>query len=412
MAEIAAIPLGGMVAASLFSGCGGSCLGWRMAGFRNGFASDCDPAARASHELNFPGVQLDPRDVRFVQPDDILRACNVPKGGLDALEGSPPCTAFSTAGKRQKGWGKEKSHAGIRQSTEDLSMEFVRLVRGTMPRVFAMENVKGMAMGAAVGKFRRTCAALRACGYRVAARILDAQWLGVPQHRERLFVVGVREDLGLDPVFPDPLQNRVSLAEAIGSLQDVDDTAFVDDGYGPAEPIPSPSPSPTVRAGRAAALKMIQVVGNKSFSPIIGGADRPATTIMASGASGRVGSGDISGFAIGAEAARLKPGEQSERYFSLVRPEPSEPSEPSPTVTALGGSPGTAAVLHQSGLRKFTIAELRRVCSFPDDFALAGSYAQQWARLGNAVPPLMARAVAVELRDRVLLLARTTEKQA
>ncbi len=76
--------------------------------------------------------------------------------------------------------------------------------------------------------------------------------------------------------------------------------------------------------------------------------------------------------------------------------------KPCPTVTGIGGNVGMASVVHPVERRKFTIAELSRICAFPDDFVLVGSYAQQWARLGNAVPPVMMMRIAVVVRDGIL----------
>ena len=109
---------------------------------------------------------------------------------------------------------------------------------------------------------------------------------------------------------------------------------------------------------------------------------------------------DISRFEIGKEWDKLKPGEVSDRYFSLQK---SPIDGPCPTVTGLGGTSSRASVTHPIERRKFTIAELRRICGFPDDFILAGTYAQQWERLGNAVPPIMMRHVAEVIRDKILL---------
>ena len=108
----------------------------------------------------------------------------------------------------------------------------------------------------------------------------------------------------------------------------------------------------------------------------------------------------LDGTAIGREWDRLKVGGQSEKYFNLVRA-PLE--EPCPTVTAAGGqNPGIASVTHPLVRRKFSIAELRRLCSFPDDFQLTGTYAQQYERLGRSVPPLMMRAVASTIATEIL----------
>jgi DNA (cytosine-5)-methyltransferase 1 len=127
----------------------------------------------------------------------------------------------------------------------------------------------------------------------------------------------------------------------------------------------------------------------------------PMPTIRAGGGGHQLGwrieqdETDISRYAIGAEWDKLKPGEQSEKYFSLVR---TDPESPCPTVSQRGGDGSDATVTHPAERRKFTIAELKRICAFPDDFILTGSYAQQWERLGRAVPPLMMRAVAESLK--------------
>jgi DNA (cytosine-5)-methyltransferase 1 len=105
-------------------------------------------------------------------------------------------------------------------------------------------------------------------------------------------------------------------------------------------------------------------------------------------------------FAIGREWEKLAPGEGSDKYLNLSR---SHPDLPSPTVTATAGHVAAAGVAHPLEPRKFTISELRRLCGFPDDFVLTGTYAQQWERLGRAVPPPMMAAVARELA--VVLLA-------
>ena len=109
----------------------------------------------------------------------------------------------------------------------------------------------------------------------------------------------------------------------------------------------------------------------------------------------------IEGFAIGEEYARLNPGKASGKFFNLIKP---APDQPCPTITALGESfppGGAAAVCHPTERRKFTIAELKRICAYPDDFKVTGTYGQQWERLGNSVPPLMMRAEAEALRDQV-----------
>lgn len=104
-------------------------------------------------------------------------------------------------------------------------------------------------------------------------------------------------------------------------------------------------------------------------------------------------------FAIGREWDKLRPGEASEKYFNLVRP---DPEAPCPTICASHGHPGVASVTHPTEKRKLSIEELKRICAFPDDFILTGTYSQQWERLGRAVPPVFMFHVARTLRDEIL----------
>lgn len=326
----------GLRAASTFSGGGGSSLGYKMAGFQVVWASEFVEAARDTYAANFPDTVLDGRDIREVRGSDILQATGLKVGELDVFDGSPPCASFSTAGKREKGWGTVKKYSDVEQRSDDLFFEYARLLGELKPRAFVAENVSGLVKGTAKGYFKEILKALEGQGYRVRARLLDAQWLGVPQKRQRLIFIGYREDLGLEPDHPSPLSYRYSIREALTGLKvPVEDKAAV----------------------------------------------------------------SIERFAIGKEWKNLGEGETSERYFNLVRP---MGREPAPTVTATSGSIGAASIIHYEEARKFTASEMRRICSFPDDFQLLGDYSQQVERLGRAVPPVMmcaiARAVAAKLK--------------
>ena len=353
MSEIAAVPWNGLKVVSTFAGCGGSSTGYRMAGFKVVWANEFVPAACDSYAANMDEATiLDRRDIRGIQAADILAATGLAEGELDLFDGSPPCQAFSTAGKREKGWGKDRTYEhGAKQKNEDLFFEYVRLLRGLKPKVFVAENVSGLIKGVAKGYFLEILAALKACGYRVECRLLDAQWLGVPQMRQRTIFVGVRDDLGLSPVFPKPLGQRYSVRDAL--------------------------PWPAIAAGDASKRAPEQFyIEERVIEP----------------------EADISRFEIGKEWAKLQPGEQSDRYRNLARAPIDGPCQ---TVSAIGGESSRASVTHPNERRKFTIAELRRICAFPDDFILTGSYAAQWERLGNSVPPVMMWHIASVVHDEI-----------
>lgn len=208
--------------------------------------------------------------------------------------------------------------------------------------MFVAENVSGLVKGTAKGYFLEILGALKACGYKVSCRVLDAQWLGVPQSRQRTIFVGVRNDLGCEPVHPVPLAYRYTVRDALPWIT----AKHLDHAQNPIEP-----------------------------------------------------ECDISRFAIGKEWDRVKTGGQSSKYFSLQKP---DLDKPCPCVTQTAGNTGAAGVCHPTEKRKFSIAELRRICAFPDDFILKGSYAQQWERLGRAVPPVMMSHIAATVRDQIL----------
>jgi len=176
---------------STFAGCGGSSLGYSMAGFRELLAVEWDDNAVDTFRLNFPEVPVYHGDIAALSVESALERTGLDVGALDVLDGSPPCQGFSTAGKRN-----------LDDDRNQLFREFCRLLTGLQPRAFVMENVSGMVKGKMRLVFVEILRELKACGYRVSARLLNAMYFGVPQSRQRLIFVGVREDLGIDPSHP------------------------------------------------------------------------------------------------------------------------------------------------------------------------------------------------------------------
>jgi DNA (cytosine-5)-methyltransferase 1 len=369
MDEIRALSWNGLKVASTFAGGGGSSTGYRMAGCRVVYANELTPEARNTYAANMaPGTVLEGRDIRAVQPEDILTATGLAVGELDIFDGSPPCVSFSTAGKREAGWGRVTTSHDATQRQDDLFFEYTRLLNGLQPRAFVAENVSGLIKGTAKGYFLEILRALRACGYRVEAKLLDAQWLGVPQSRQRLIFVGTRLDLDAKPAFPAPLAYRYSVRDALPWVLRAYD--------GKVSTMSAANPAPTILATDGARP-------TSSFDQGLGYVEAET---------------DISRYAIGAEWDKLKPGEQSGKYFSLVKPALNAPCPTATaTATASGGGGSIASIVHPTERRKFTIAELKRICAFPDDYVLTGSYADQWARCGNAVPPVMMSHIAAAM---------------
>lgn len=447
MVEINDIPYNGYTVASTFSGGGGSCLGYRWAGFKVLYANEFVPESRLTYAANFPDTYLDPADIRDVTGADLLKRAGVERGELDILDGSPPCQSFSTAGKREKGWGIAHAHGdGSHQVSDDLFFEYARLLTAVQPRTFVAENVSGLVKGTAKGYFKEILKALKAAGYQVSARLLDAQWLGVPQARQRIIIVGVRNDLGLKPVHPRPLPYRYSLRDALAP------EFYVTDGveyqHGPKATIGRTGSDEPVRTAMATGMGGVRefqatILGRVMSDPETGqslapspsravpgdnyGAalvplDKPSPTVLSDGQNlvhlgpydetlsvryqygtagrERVHPDDQPVWTVTAEGMGGVPKHSVSMLGSEMVADPETGQSLVPIKSRLVGE--TDVVLGVTHRRKFTLGELRRLCGFPDDYVLVGTYTQRWARLGNAVPPPMMRSVAETIRDDIL----------
>jgi len=194
---------------SLFSGCGGSSLGYQMAGGRVLLAVEWDNAAVKTYRANFPGTPIYHGDIRDLPVNECLQLSGLLSGDLDILDGSPPCQGFSIAGQRR-----------FDDSRNRLFVEYVRLLRGLMPKAFIMENVKGLVIGKMKVVFAEILQALKAAGYCVRVRLLNTKWYGVPQSRPRLIFIGIRNDLEIDPTFPPPMGRPKTVREVLFGLNE------------------------------------------------------------------------------------------------------------------------------------------------------------------------------------------------
>lgn len=193
LADLDKVPGNGLRVFSTFACGGGSSMGYKRAGFDVVGANDIDPLMREHYEENLkprlfieaPVIELAKMDL----PEEML--------DLDVLDGSPPCSTFSTAGHREKDWGREKHfrEGQAVQVLDDLFFDFLKVADRLRPKVVVAENVKGMLAGNAKGYVRAVFGLLKAMGYRPQIFLVNAAYCGVPQRRERVFVCAVREDV-------------------------------------------------------------------------------------------------------------------------------------------------------------------------------------------------------------------------
>lgn len=195
---------------STFAGCGGSSLGYSMAGFRELLAIEWDDNAVDTFKLNFPDVPVYHGDIAKISVEQVLEMTGLKPGELDIFDGSPPCQGFSTAGKRE-----------LTDNRNQLFREYVRLLRGLQPKVFVMENVSGMVKGKMKLIFAEIMRELKASRYKVSARLLNAMYFNVPQSRERMIFIGVREDLGIEPSHPMANNVPVTFRQATEDIWEI-----------------------------------------------------------------------------------------------------------------------------------------------------------------------------------------------
>lgn len=351
---------------STFAGCGGSSLGYRLAGGDVRLAVEWDHHAADVYRRNFPGAEVFEGDITDLTVTEVLGRTNLAPGELDIFDGSPPCQGFSSSGKQQ--FHDPRNH---------LFREYARLLQGLKPKTFIMENVAGMVRGKMRLLFVEILKALKGCGYRVSAKLLDAQYFEVPQRRKRMIFVGVREDLceayGVEPSHPKPYARPKTLKQVFPYMKRVvNDTSGLHSQGDVTNKV-----CPTINRFARAHFDVLEPEQTDLYPSLAG------------------------------EWEKIGEGGHSKKCQSLIRP---HRDQVCPTITTQAGQRTGAAVVHPTEKRKFTIQELKIICSFPDEFDLFGTLTQKADRLGNSVPPNFMKHIAGHVRDEILAKIREGEQ--
>ena len=353
---------------STFAGGGGSSTGYRLAGGHILAINEFVEEARNTYHANFPHTLIIPDDIKKLSGKDFLEPFEMKPGQLDILDGSPPCSAFSVAGKlshgkggkHSDGWGQTKKYSDdqVVENIEDLFFEFLRVADEIKPKVIVGENVKGLTVGEAKEYFNRINNEFSNIGYDVSAKVLDSKHFGVPQSRARTIFIGVRQDItakigltfmNIASIFPSENKDLVSLEEGLEGLEiDKEEAKWLEEKW----------------------QNTAYYKATSSLMP-----DDPEKVL----------SGDDYG--------------QRAKHFNMKR---ASRFKPAPTVTAMGSGATNAGTIHWNVQRKLTIKELKRVMSLPDDFKLTGTFNQQAERCGRMVPSLMMKAIAESIYEKVL----------
>jgi DNA (cytosine-5)-methyltransferase 1 len=318
---------------STFAGGGGSTTGYLMAGYRELLAVEWDDNAVQTLCLNYPHLDIYHGDIVKLSIEEVLQRTELQPGQLDVLDGSPPCQGFSTAGKRR-----------FDDDRNQLFREYVRLLRGLQPKVFVMENVSGMVKGKMKIIFAEILRELKASGYKVSARLMNAMYFHVPQSRQRLIFIGVREDLGIESSHPKPESGGIIPRIAFEGLC-----------------IDSP------RKLSESMLCAVRLMNAGNYS------------------------GDNALRAFRLTRGRTA-GSINTKLLAWDRVSCTLPKE---TIAETG-------IIHPNRERYLSIDEAKRIQSFPDRYLMVGTYSEQWARIGNSVPPLFMEAIARHIRTHIL----------
>jgi DNA (cytosine-5)-methyltransferase 1 len=175
---------------------GGSTMGYKLAGFNHLGGVEIDVKVADVYKENHKPKYLFVEDIRaFNKRTDLPTELY----NLDILDGSPPCSTFSMAGSREKAWGKSKQfrEGQAMQTLDDLVFVYCDTIIKLQPKVFLLENVKGIIQGNAKAYSKAIVKKMQEAGYTVQVFCLNAASMGVPQKRERVFFIGHKKEFGL-----------------------------------------------------------------------------------------------------------------------------------------------------------------------------------------------------------------------
>lgn len=343
----------------LFAGVGGLSYGFsKLPQFNIVAANEIEKDISVAYTLNHPNVKMFNCDIRDLTEDALN---NVLKGkNVDVVVGGPPCQSYSTLGKRQN------------DERANLFMQYKRILKILQPKAFVFENVTGILSMNKGNLFDQIQAEFNELGYDLKYKILDAADYGVPQHRERVILVGVKGKNNF--MYPKPTHGNglipyVTLKDAIGDLPEL--------GSG--------EKSNTYAAGIT--NDFLSFVRNKNTLAV------------------EEHSAPKNGEHLIKIMKTLKDGQSKDDLPEDIRPKSGYGNtyaklwwdKPSTTITRNFACPSSSRCIHPRDSRAMSIREGARLQSFPDDYKFYGADGVKRLEIGNAVPPLLSMAIAKQM---------------
>lgn len=380
----------------LFAGAGGLSEGLSEAGFHSLFASEIVPVYANTYKLNHPGAKVLTADIRSLDASEVLSDLGLERGQLDLLAGGPPCQGFSINAPVRS----------ILDQRNHLFKEYLRFVDAFAPKAVLIENVPGMVSFEHGATLHAILDALAQLGYGADVRILGAAYYGVPQMRWRTIILGLRGKVLPTAAFPEPIYHApirpnfattfdgqmlvklpapeisatfTTVKEAIGDLPPL---MCGERGEEVKEYISDPFcdyqrrlrvGNPGVYNHEAPRLSKINLERLKHIPPGGNWTDIPDDLLPK-----------------GMKQANR--GDHTKRYGRVT-------ADGLASTILTKCDPHWGAYFHYEQERSFTVREAARIQSFPDHYIFTGTIAEQFAQVGNAVPPLLAEAVGLTLKS-------------
>lgn len=336
----------------LFAGVGGLSLGFEMAGFDVLLANEYDVSIASAYQLNHPNTQMIVGDITSLDLDKTFGSY---KGQVDVIVGGPPCQGFSQKGQRKT----------IHDERNFLFKYYVKVVDLVRPKYFVMENVPNL-LTSEGGFFKQELENLfNEMGYSLSMGVLNASDYGVPQNRRRAVIIGKRD--GTAPSLPAASPDGVTIWDAISDL------AFLESGEGAeTQKYPLPPQSEYEKKMRNGATQLCNHVATKHSDIAL------ERLRMIPPNAGR----------------EVLPEEHLTKSIYSGTWTRMRKDEISVTITTRFDTPSSGKFTHPYLHRAITVREAARIQSFPDTFVFTGNKSSQMKQVGNAVPPLLAKAVA------------------